>query len=216
MKKIIGISAQMQNGKDTVADYLALKLNQNPITDNDYWRRVAFAAGVKKVFKDNFNADDAFIEKWKVKQEIPEGFKKTVRKSLQFIGDGFREIQSTIWVDLLFRNEKSPIIISDVRYINELIKVKDEGGINILVWRPGFENNDPNGSEAQIKPVMEYFKATECNGSTEGHIDYTKCSREAEQSMEYIDFFIRNDSTIENLYKKIDEVLVPYVNQKLS
>ena len=77
----VGVGGQMQNGKDTIADYLH---------DVFSWERNAFAAGVKKVFCDTFGVDEAFIEKWKVIPEPPTGFLKTVRQSLQFIGDGFR------------------------------------------------------------------------------------------------------------------------------
>ena len=38
--RVIGIAGQMQNGKDTVADYLAEKIG---------WGRYAFATGVKEV-----------------------------------------------------------------------------------------------------------------------------------------------------------------------
>lgn len=211
MKKIIGISAQMQNGKDTVANYLVEKLGED-------WKRVAFATGVKRVFTNTFGKDLEFIEKWKVNKEPPEGFKKTVRQALQFIGDGFREIQDNIWIDLLFRTEQQPMIISDVRYVNELSRVQEEGGINILVWRPGFENDDPNGSEAQCRPLVDFFRELDVEGSVEDRFASLTYSDRIGLPIgaEKVNFFLKNNGSIEDLYRKIDEVLIPYVTKKLA
>jgi len=108
---VIGVAAQLQNGKDTLSDYLAYKLNEiypkfycdkeiNPpevVAKNElkakinspYWQRASFASNVKKVFCDTFDKDLDFVEKWKTNPEPPPGFSKNIRQSLQFIGDGF-------------------------------------------------------------------------------------------------------------------------------
>lgn len=199
MVELIGVSGQMQNGKDTLADYLKLKLNGN-------WKRVAFAKNVKQIFIDYFGVDAQFIEKWKVIDENPPKFKKSVRKSLQFIGDGFREILDNIWIDKLFNTETYPIIISDCRYINELKEIRNRGGLNILIWRPGMENNDPNGSEAQIKPVVEFYAKLGIEGKV------TNCYKLSKDIVptgaDYIDYFIINNNVIDKLYNKIDELIL--------
>lgn len=203
----------MQNGKDTIANYLIEKFGNS-------WRRVAFATGVKRVYVETFDKDYDFIEEWKVKSESPDGFHKTVRQSLQFIGDGFREIKPDIWIELLFRKEKAPYIISDVRYLNEIRKVKQEGGLTILVWRKGFENSDPNGSEAQVKPIIDLFKQTDIDGPVP--VDFfdkfmpIDAPASAIEAAKFIDVFIRNNGTKEDLYSKLDEKVIPYVAQKLS
>ena len=72
MKKIIGFAGQMRSGKDTCADYLALKLNEtacNNLLSGEnslWWKRVAFATGVKRVFMDVFDKDIDFAKKYKV------------------------------------------------------------------------------------------------------------------------------------------------------
>lgn len=231
--RVIGVASQAQHGKDTLADRLGIQLNKDysekifdcfllggkqPLE----WQRAAFAANVKKVFKDTFNVDDAFIEEWKVKTEIPPGFDMPVRQALQFIGDGFRKIQGTIWLDLAFRDTE-PKIISDVRYINEFTRVKAEGGLNILIGRPDKLNDDPNGSEAQIRPYVDwclnsyapemkfidlhkYRIPTVLKLKDDGTLVYP-----LPEHMESFDVFIRNDGTIDDLYKIVDEQLVPYV-----
>ena len=199
--KVIGFAGQMQMGKDESADYLSSILKHDGLP----WCRGAFANGVKKVFSESFGKDRAFIEKWKVKDEAPPGMNQSVRKSLQFIGDGFRKIQSDIWIETARRSLDEPTIISDVRYVNELQMIRDVGGINVLVYRPGFLNDDQNGSEAQIRPFLEFFLQSGFEG-----IWTNRSSNE----MDLIDVFIINDGTIGDLFNKIDMWLLPYIAEQ--
>lgn len=185
---VIGVAGQLRNGKDMTSDYLAEKLE---------FKRAAFASNVKKIFCDTFGVDLDFVEKWKTSAESPPGFNMNVRQALQFIGDGFRKIKSDIWIDLVFRNNPEKIVISDVRYVNELKKIKEKNGVNILIYRPGYLNQETNDSEAQIRPFVEYF----LNEGKEGRVD-------AEDKFSLVDFFIINDGTLEDLYNKIDNLII--------
>ena len=151
MRTILSLG-QARFGKDVLSNRIHEKLGGD-------WERTAFANNVKKVFCDTFAVDTDFIEEWKVKPDLPSGFLKAVRPSLQFIGDGFREIYPTIWMDLVFRQNKK-IIISDGRYRNEFLRSKREDGINILIGRPDKINDDPNPSESEIKPYVEWCLST--------------------------------------------------------
>ncbi len=207
---VCGVSGQMQMGKSLTAERLVLKLNQNVI-----WKCAAFAYSVKKIFCDTFNVDLDFVEKWKVIPESPPGFDMPVRQSLQFIGDGFRKIKSTIWLDLAFRDKSSPIIFGDCRYLNEISRIKQEGGLNILVIRPDRLNNDPNGSEAEIRPYIDWFLAY--FGTDRKFVDltkfdygYTDCGLE---DIRKIDCFLINDSSKEEFEQLVDVELIPFVNK---
>ena len=213
---IIGVAGQAQFGKDVLADHLAKRLNerigQNPAF-SPRWKRAAFGDNVKKVYQDTFDRTRSFIEEWKVKPEPPPGFDMTVRKSLQFIGDGFRTICPTIWLDLVFRKETDPIIISDVRYINEFLRVNSEGGLNILVGRTEKINEDPNGSEAQIRPYIKWcLERFDCCDA-DVVVLKDKNLNVAPTHTNKFDLFVKNDGTIEELYKVIDEIVVPFVEQ---
>lgn len=205
--KVIGIGAQFANGKDVVANYLAEKLNNNVLYYEDKWQRIGFAHAVKKVFMDTFNVDWDFIEEWKRKDEAPPGFNINVRKGLQFIGDGFRQIKSDIWIETAFHNN-TPKIISDVRYLNEARAIRKHGGMTVLLWRKNYENNDPNPSESQIKPVIDYMVRSGHEGSMK--------SLDAPEDVKLFDFFIRNEGTIDDLYRKVDAMLLPEVYKWFS
>jgi hypothetical protein len=216
-QKIIAFAAQMQNGKDTAADYLHKALNDR-ISDREGvrrgyigdWRRRAFATAVKQVFQDAFGVDRDFLEEWKVKKEVPEGYLKPIRQSLQFIGDGFRQIKPNIWVEIALR-DTTPMILSDARYINELKEVHERGGVNILLWRPGFENDDANASEAQILPLVKWAS----ENLEEGAIQWDNPDMNIiPEGGQYLHLFIKNDGTEEDLYAKLDDIVVPFVEER--
>lgn len=150
----------------------------------------------------SFNVDRAFVEKWKRIDVAPPGFEQPVRHSLQFIGDGFRQIKPSIWVDWLFRfYENQDIIISDGRYYSECDAVKAKGGINIGVWRPGHENSIQHPSESQLKPEIDKLKEIMPAG---GKIDQVESA---------FDWFLVNDGSLEDLYATIDNELIPYLKK---
>lgn len=209
--KFIGAAGQMSSGKDTLCDYLCIKLNE--LGDN--WQRTAFAYNVKRVYRETFDRTAEFIEQWKNVPEPPPGFTMNVRKSLQFIGDGFRTIQPTIWLDLVFRDKTRSVIISDCRYVNEFTRVKEEGGLAILIGRSGMMNDDPNGSEAQIRPYVEW--ALKTFPVDQPFINLHEVDPEilatCPVDISKFDLFVRNDGTVAQLYDIVDNYIVDYVKQ---
>lgn len=188
---LIGVAGQARAGKDTSADYLAEKMG---------WGRSSFASNVKRIFCETFSVQPEFIETWKTSKEAPEGFDLPIRKALQFIGDGFRQIKSSIWVDMLLRDTCSPTIISDIRYVNELRAIKNRGGKTILLYRPGFSNNDTNDSEAVMGRFVSHFLERGQEGLVTSTGDYG-----------LVDFFIINGDSVSALHHKIDSLVVPHL-----
>jgi hypothetical protein len=207
---IIAAFGQLANGKDTICDYLAEALNKGIKKKSSKWERTAFANAVKDVFCSAFNVDRAFIEEWKRNPENPPGMIMPVRQSLQMIGDGFRKVKPDIWIDIALRKDNNKII-SDGRYINEAKAVKEKGGINILIYREGFLNDDKNPSEAELKPLAEYCKDT----LADGKIVHSTLVRYPD-GLNQFDLFLRNDGKVEDLYAKIDKLVIPFINSKLK
>lgn len=203
--KIIAFAGQLASGKDMSADYIAQALNEN--NNIGSWKRSAFASAVKKVYMDAFDVDKDFIETWKRKDEIPEGMLMNVRKGLQFIGDGFRQIQPSIWIDIALREKNEQLIISDARYINEAKTIKGKGGINIILYREGYLNDDPNPSESEIKPLVQYCLSNQGDGPIQKYSN-------GPYGLEFYDFFLINNGTLSDLYNKIDKLLIPFVESQ--
>lgn len=203
MANIIAIHSQMSMGKDTLADYLAKKLNGMAFIEDKY-RRNAFANAVKNLYAEAFGVDRDFVEGWKRVAHPPPGMLKNVRQSLQFIGDGFRTIKPNIWVDIAMQGTSQ--IISDGRYINEARSVYFENGFNILMGRPGYLNDDPNKSEAEIRPIVEYFM----NKKKDGKPFRGEIGDEPEPHLFYR-HFVRNDAGLDELYEYTDAHLIPHI-----
>ena len=194
----ICISGQMRSGKNVTGEYICNCCKK--------YIPASFAKPVKEIFCKAFNVDQDFIEYWKVRKDLPEGFNKNIRQALQFIGDGFRSIKNDVWIQYAMQNNPEFSCYLDGRYLNELKNIKLNKGYNILLYRPGFENNDPNPSEAQIKILVDYF----CSMNKEGDVSLIR-DIEVEGS-DLVDFFIINDGSLEDLYKKIDSLIIPYIS----
>lgn len=195
MQRVVCFCGQMAVGKDEAADHLSRRV---------HWNRAAWGNNVKFVYMESFGVSREFIEKWKRKDECPPEFEKNVRESLMFIGDGFRQINPRVWVDWLFRDfPKQNLIISDGRYFSECHAVKERGGINIAVWRPGFENDIEHPSESQLKPeisrlVRKYGKSGPVNDS------------------EYFDWLLLNDGSLSDLFNLVETDVLYYIKDKYS
>jgi hypothetical protein len=211
--QVIGVAGQLAQGKDQLADYLAKRLNERQHNDHvKLWNRIGFAHAVKKVFMDTFDVSWDFIEEWKRKSEPPPGFDLPIRQCLQFIGDGFRKMKSNIWIEVGLRTDKN-IIISDVRYMNEAKAIREKGGLTVLMWRKGWENEDPNPSESQIKPTVDWFVQSGMEGDVRVELPGETPCAAGVSNPGLFDFFFRNEGTIEDLYRKVDEILVPAIEE---
>jgi len=199
MTNYLCISGQMRSGKNVTGDYICKKLN---------YTEASFAKPVKDIFCQAFGVDLNFVEEWKVKKENPPGFQKTVRETLQFIGDGFRNSNSNVWVDYAFKNNKIYSCYTDGRYVNELIRIRKEGGINILLRRPDYENECENESEAQIRRLVDWFVSKKIEGNVR---HFSK--ENAPEGCFFVDFFIVNDGSVQDLYSKIDKFVIPEIKK---
>lgn len=204
--KLITVAAQLANGKDEFCNHLVKVLNDDRIL----WHRSAFADAVKNTFCQAFGVDREFIEKWKRIPEAPPGFLMPIRQCLQFIGDGYRKIRDEIWIEIALRSDKN-LIISDSRYYNEAKAVCERKGLVFLMYRPGFMNNDPNPSEAQVKPLVEFCVKHVC----EGPIDFSNLKEQygdkCPDALKYYHYWLLNDGTLSELRHKTATKIAPFV-----
>ena len=123
---LIGLLGQKQQGKGVTADFITKLLPNKTV------RIIAFADGIKDSFCTLFGVTREFIEEWKENPNPPPGFLMTVRKSLQFIGDGFRGIKEKVWIDQAVEKIRKETwwrtihVVEDVRYINEITNLNIE------------------------------------------------------------------------------------------
>lgn len=151
---IIGIAGKAGSGKDTIANYLSSKHRfckfafANAL--KEYIGRQLFGLEIEQIYGDR-------------KEVIDERYNKSPRYILQEAGSYLRIVYPDIWVDKLFAGIQSPIVgnvvISDARHLNELHRIKAEGGIIWLVKRvsSGAKNGIPNHvSEHEFERFNDY------------------------------------------------------------
>ena len=166
---------------------------------------------VKDTFCNAFGVDRDFIEKYKRLPDVPDGFLMPIRQCLQFIGDGFRKIRNDIWIEIALRDNGENIIISDGRYFNEANAIRQKNGLMFLMYRPGYINDDPNPSESQVKPLLIWAK----NHLKDGAIDHKQLIHKhgvnVPCELQYYNYFLINDGSVDELKQKIKEQVVPYI-----
>jgi hypothetical protein len=116
------------------------------------------------------------------------GFEKNKdRKFLQFIGTEWaRNIDENVWINIVLGKDIKGIgLLSDIRFPNEFNALKNNGWICIKVTRDNIDKNrvgngdNTHSSELSINDIKD----------------------------EEWDFIINNNSTLEDLYKRLDKII---------
>lgn len=161
MNKLIGLCGFAGSGKDATAALLRMS----------GYRRVAFADSVREEVQDLLSGTDVPLEKfpkelWDLlkKVTIEEVWGKPtsprMRRVLQLWGTEFRRAQDPeYWtkkgmskVDKLRRDV--PVVVTDVRFPNEVQKIRSRGGELWKIYRPG-KFSDGHSSEESIREIEE-------------------------------------------------------------
>jgi len=198
--KFVGIAGQKQNGKDELCQMLLRCLPG--------WKRHSWADALKELVCDLFKVDLKFIEEWKENPEPPPGFLMPMREILQFLGDGVRQIRGSYWIDCMFDDGRVNKVIADTRYINELVATREYGGLNILVYRPGFLNFIDHPSESLIRPIIEWCVGVGFEGELSQVWDNVFLPA---ANVKLIDYFIFNNGSLEDLERKVVNEVLPFI-----
>lgn len=136
---IIGLCGRMQHGKSTLAKELRNYFGSRAISS-------AFADPIKHML---LAIDLTESELWGKDKMQPSSFLggHTPRRAMQTLGTewGREQIYNNIWVDAWERSidrlagHVDIVIIEDVRFVNEVVKIKAMGGILVEVHRPSME-----------------------------------------------------------------------------
>lgn len=198
---LIGITGQKRRGKDTIANYLVENHKFNRHGFADKVKSYAYAQNpiiVSSLAGETLRLQEIVDETgWERAKEIPE-----VRGLLQRTGTeaGRSIFWKNFWVDVLFREleEKyltyetgyplhkelqSRVVISDVRFDNEAERIKEYGGHIIHVTSSRDGLPQPD-NHASEQPI----------------------------NPKYVDKFIDNSSTIEDLFPLIESALEEFSN----
>lgn len=206
---IIGFCGFIGSGKDTAADYLV---------NFHEFRRDSFASTLKDAAAAVFGWDRVMLEGktkearewreqvdpwWAERLDMPN---LTPRWILQYWGtevcrQGFHD---DIWIASLenkLRKSKDNIVISDVRFPNEIKAIHRAGGIVVWVQRGPLPSwyDTALGANAGIKPDQELLKQQGIHASETAWVGIP------------FDRTIGNNGSIEQLYNQIKDLVQPTI-----
>lgn len=190
---IIGVSGKIGSGKNEVADMLSYLLFINP--DGDYqnfkeqqrWRNEAkntgywnnaenrlpniysFAENLKKCVADCTGINFYELENRNVKSSEISWLGISFRQLLQSFGQSIRNgINENFWIDSLLSkyDDSKNMIISDVRFQNEVKAIQSKNGHIIRILRDT-NNNDTDISEIDLDNYKEFNYYIENSGTLE-------------------------------------------------
>lgn len=218
-KIIIGVCGFQGSGKDTVADYLV---------NVHGFRRISFAGTLKDAISSIFGWDRELLEGrtkesrawretvdtwWATKLDMPH---LTPRWILQYWGTEVcrKNFHDNIWINSVehkLNNISDNVVISDVRFPNEIQSIKDAGGMVIRTHR----GEDPVWYRAA---EIVNHGMTHANSSREILDAMTKLEAYKIHASETawigtdFDAILDNDGSIDDLYNQINQLL----NRQLS
>lgn len=162
--KIIGISGKIGSGKTTLQRALMEKYPQ--------FERRSFAENVRRNVSLLTGIDIQNMRTSEQKNTIVQGYNKTLGQLLQDVGEGLREkVHKDVWVESLFStfDESSFWIIDDLRYENEIQKIKSLGGVCIrlngdpMEVRKNSTRNLDHSSETALDEYTEFDMVFDTN-----------------------------------------------------
>lgn len=154
--RLIGVSGPAGSGKDTFADFLA---------GDHRWVKIALADPIKRAAADWFDWDHERLWGPSTKRNEPDprygGL--SARKALQFMGTEIgRKLYPDVWIDYALRTTDellrfySGVVISDVRFKNEVAAIRKAGGRLVRLRRgqplPGTAGQHRSETEMQEIP----------------------------------------------------------------
>jgi dephospho-CoA kinase len=170
LPKIIGLLARSRSGKDTVADYIILKYGASGASSAYNIVKRRLAGPIKNAVKELYGFTDDHLET-DIKDIKIERFNCSPRDAMVQITKAIMELSGTdFFTNKLYNSiAESDIseitIIPDIRYIHDIERIHNNGGIVIKIER-NLEQNVHYINENNIENMMADFVITN-NGTLE-------------------------------------------------
>lgn len=189
--RILAFSGPKGSGKDTAAAYLSTR---NEIEGFNYFQKIAFAEPIKQMCMIAFGLTRDEVEILELKEKTLERWPfVTPRSLLQDVANHFRDVYGAdVWVRAWLRQvEESTagcVLVTDLRFPNEVERLKNMGAYIIYVQSDWAEN--------KLKEAQEAGDPLALNVS-ESHWDEIKGAA---------DVIMPNNGSIPDLFTAVEDV----------
>ncbi len=150
--RIIGFGHRRRVGKDTCAKFLSIILRMK----NRDVKKVGFSDELYRICHQlykwaGFKTKEYYEEHGHLKEVKLAAVNRTPREILIDVGMKMREQDPYVWIDQALRGTHCEfLIMADVRFHNEVSRIKELGGQCIKIERPGIEKFD-DPADADLK-----------------------------------------------------------------
>lgn len=206
---ILGVTGFIGSGKDTIADYLCTFYG---------FKRLSFAASLKDAVASVFGWDREMLEgttrssrEWREQKDIwwseRLGMDVTPRWVLQYWGtevcrNGFHQDIWVASVENKLRNATDNIVITDCRFSNEVMAIKNAGGITCRVERGSRPEWYEDASNLNKGPRQIGWAIAKDKLKRLG----VHASEYSSVGLDY-DFYIDNNGTIDDLHNQVKSIV---------
>ena len=182
MALVVALVGTAGAGKDSIADVLTQQFD---------FERLAFADPLKKACKEVFGLTDAQLHDRNEKEKVDPFWHRSPREMFQQVGTLMKQVDEDVWVSSLLRHadalvsQKKDVIITDCRYKNEAQALRNK--YNAIIVR--------------------VIRTDNTAGTT--HSEHTS---ETEQQTLDADFTVHNDSSLEELQRKVSALMLEIID----
>jgi hypothetical protein len=197
---LIGVVGFISSGKGTVGEILV----EHGFTKDSFAKPVKDAVSVMFGWpRELLEGDTELSRTWREEPDVfwSEKFGRefSPREALQLMGTeaGRQTFHPNIWViSLLNRAKGKDVVVTDVRFKNEIDYIQNNEGIVIRVKR----GEDPEWYDLLSSESDEFYREQIMKGKGvhRSEWDWVGCD---------FDYVIENDGTVQQLRKKLEEVL---------
>lgn len=186
---IIGLTGLKGSGKTTIAKYLQSEYQFNEYALADPLKRIAMIFGFteRELYQDKLSINPTLGI---CAREFLQKFGTLCRTEMSNIFPDVDIIWIKLMEDYINNNIDTNICISDVRYYDEMHAIRKI-----------------NGSDPLIIKVIKRNRASDM---------YESHSSEAGIQNEHVDYVVTNDEGFENLYEKIDNIILNINDKKME
>lgn len=193
-KRIIAFTGPKESGKDIAASRLLSRNRMDGYPDN-YFDRIPFAGPIKQMMRIAFGLSEKEVEDAVLKETVLDRWPFLApRKLLQDEANHFRDVYGAdvwtrAWQKAVDSSGAYCILVTDLRFPNELHAIQNAGGLVVYVSR--------DVAEKKLAEQMAEGNTLALNAS-ESHWDYIR---------DNADVILSNDSTYDDLFDEIEGIV---------